>query len=476
MKESQSKLPVMHFEVPEEEVPLMTASVPNLSDGLTTVQRRILYALYKYCDGNWIKAGRINGLTMNYEPGSWRRIVETLYTLGKKGYAIEYMGGWEEIVPDLSGEALQYCEGRMTRLVKDVIYFSDILSWADTYDGRNLEPTELPVLFPLLLAQGVEGTTDFIRHQILPHNFNDLIDASIAALKDEPFELYPDFPSGGLADCSYYGQGQLGGAVIVRARIEKQDKNTVVVKELPYGKTAETIVDSIKKAKKYGLIKFNSIETHTGDSEEIILHLSKYVSANRTIEDLYKHTDCKVVLRPNACVIKDGNPILTSVDSILRHNAEHTKLSLGKHLESVLENLREELFSKSLDRIFFSNKVYLLLGEADNRNWEDMKNDVFTKMSEYQEELNRPITMDDIEKLLQKPVQKMAGVEGKKYEERIIDLEKQMEIVQRDYKNLNDYTINWFETLKKEYGEKYPRRTEITERQIKGEKQVESHQ
>lgn len=295
-------------------------------------------------------------------------------------------------------------------------------------------------------------------------------------MKDEPFELYPDFPSGGLADCSYYGQGQLGGAVIVRARIEKQDKNTVVVKELPYGKTAETIVGSIKKAKKYGLIKFNSIETHTGDSEEIILHLSKYVSANRTIEDLYKHTDCKVVLRPNACVIKDGNPILTSVDSILRHNAEHTKLSLGKHLESMLENLREELFSKSLDRIFFSNKVYLLLGEADNGNWEDMKNDVFTKMSEHQEELNRPITMDDIEKLLQKPVQKMAGVEGQKYNARIEELDKQIEEVQQDLQNLNDYTINWFKNLKKKYGGKYPRRTEITAREIKEEKRAESNQ
>ena len=199
------------------------------------------------------------------------------------------MGGWKEIVKDLSGEALQYCEGRMTRLAKDVISFSDIQSWADTYDGRNLEPTELPVLFPLLLAQGIEGTTECIRHQILPHNFNDLVDASIAVLKDEPFELYPDFPTGGFADCSYYEHGKLGGSVIVRARIEKKDKNTVVVKELPYGKTAETIAESIEKAKKCSLIKFNCIEIYCGDSGEIILHLSKDVSADRTIEDLYKH-------------------------------------------------------------------------------------------------------------------------------------------------------------------------------------------
>ena len=476
MKESQSKLPVMHFEVPEEEVPFMTASVPNLLDGLTTVQRRILFALYADSDGSWIKADRITGLTMLYEPGNWKRIVETLYTLGKKGFIIEYMGGWDAMFPVEVGDAYRYCEGRMTRFAKDIIYFTDVSSWIDTYDGLNLEPTELPVLFPLLLAQGVEGTTECIRHQILPHNFNDLVDASIAVLKDEPFELYPDFSTGGFADCSYYDQGRLGGAVIVRAKIEKLDKNTLIIKELPYGQTVEKIVESLKKAKKYGLVKFLSIEVSDENPEEPILHLSKYMSANRTIEDLYKHTDCKVILRPNACVIKDGNPVLISVDSILRHNVERTKILLGKHLESMLKNLQDQLFSKTLDRIFFSKKVYLILGETSNGSWEEMKNAVFSKVCEFQEELNRPVLMDDIEKLLQKPVQKMAGVEGKKYDERIVELEKQMEEVRHDIQNLNAYTINWFETLKKKYGEKYPRRTEITARQIKEEKQAESNQ
>ena len=476
MKESQSKLPVMHFEVPEEEVPFMTASVPNLLDGLTTVQRRILYTLYADSDSSWIKADSIIGRTMLYEPGNWKRIVETLYKLGKRGFAIEYLGCWDDMFPDEDGYACKYSEGRMTKFAKEIISFKDISSWTDTYDGRNLEPTELPVLFPLLLAQGVEGTTECIRHQILPHNFNDLVDASIAALKDEPVELYPDFPTGGLADCSYYEQGKLGGTVIVHAKIEKQDKNTIIIKEIPYGVTIDKIVDSIKKAKIYGLIRFNKIEVLTDDADEIIIHLPNDVSANKTIEDLYRLTDCKTVLRPNACVIKDGNPVFTSVDSILKHNAEHTKVLLGKHLERMLEIMKEELFSKSLDRIFFLNKVYLLLGEDPTSDWEELKKAVYSKMCEFQEKLNRPITMDDIDKLLQKPVQKMACAEGQKYNARIEELDKQIEEVQQDLQNLNDYTINWFKNLKKKYGGKYPRRTEITARDIKEEKRAESNQ
>ena len=342
-----------------------------------------------------------------------------------------------------------------------MIFDPKITNWMTSYDGRNQEPTELPVRFPLLLAQGTEGIAVGMASKILPHNFNELIDASIAYLQGKPFELLPDFPTGGLADCSKYMKGQRGGSVKIRAKIEKIDKNTLAIKEIPYGKTTHALVDSILKAKDKGKIKIKKIEDMTTSTADLVIHLPNDVSPDKTIDALYAFTDCETTVAPNACVIKDNKPQFLSVEDILIYDTEHTKELLGRQLEIRKGELEDNWHYTSLEKIFFENRVYKLL-EEDQKSWEDQVNAILARMKEFQSQLVREIKMEDILKLVEKPVRKISKFDTKVIDEKILEIEKELNVVKEHLANLTQYTIDFFRNIKSKYGKDFPRRTEIT--------------
>ena len=321
---------------------------------------------------------------------------------------------------------------------------------------------ELPVRFPLLLAQGTEGIAVGMASKILPHNFNELIDASIAYLQGKEFELLPDFPTGGYADCSKYMKGQRGGSVKVRAKIEKIDKNTLAIKEIPYGKTTHVLVDSILKAKDKGKIKIKKIEDMTTDTADLVIHLPNDVSPDKTIDALYAFTDCETNIAPNACVIKDNKPQFLSVDDILIYDTEHTRDLLKKQLEIKKNELEDNWHYTSLEKIFFENRVYKIL-EEDQKTWEAQIKDVFKRMCEFQGQLIRKITMDDILKLVEKPVRKISKFDTKVIDQKILDIEKELNVVKDNIEHITEYTIKFFQNIKAKYGKDFPRRTEITD-------------
>ena len=343
-----------------------------------------------------------------------------------------------------------------------MIFDPKITEWMTSYDGRNQEPVELPVRFPLLLAQGTEGIAVGMASKILPHNFNELIDASIAYLQGKEFELLPDFPTGGYADCSKYMKGQRGGSVKVRAKIEKIDKNTLAIKEIPYGKTTHVLVDSILKAKDKGKIKIKKIEDMTTDTADLVIHLPNDVSPDKTIDALYAFTDCETNIAPNACVIKDNKPQFLSVDDILIYDTEHTRDLLKKQLEIKKNELEDNWHYTSLEKIFFENRVYKIL-EEDQKTWEAQIKDVFKRMCEFQGQLIRKITMDDILKLVEKPVRKISKFDTKVIDQKILDIEKELNVVKDNIEHITEYTIKFFQNIKAKYGKDFPRRTEITD-------------
>lgn len=330
-----------------------------------------------------------------------------------------------------------------------------------SYDGRNQEPTELPVRFPLLLAQGTEGIAVGMASKILPHNFNELIDASVKILEGEDFTIYPDFPTGGSADCSNYKDGARGGSVKVRAKIEKIDKNTVAITEIPYGKTSHILIDSILKAKDKGKIKIKKIEDMTTEKVEILIHLPNDVSPDKTIDALYAFTDCECNIAPNACVIVDNKPQFLSVKDILIYDTNHTRDLLKWQLDIRLAELEDQWHYTSLERIFFENKVYKIL-EQNQNSWEQQLQDVFTEMKTYQDVLRREILMEDIERLVEKPVRKISKFDTKAIDEKIAAIEAEMETVKNNIEHITEYTIDWFKMLKAKYGKPFVRQTEIT--------------
>ena len=440
---------------------ILQRAVPNIVDGLKPVQRRVLHAMYNMDDGRFTKVANIVGQAMQYHPHGDQSILGALVQLGQKGFAVDCQGNWGNILTGDPNAAARYIEARLSKFAKEVIFDPKVTSWMTSYDGRNQEPVELPVRFPLLLAQGTEGIAVGMASKILPHNFNELIDASIAYLKGEPFELMPDFPTGGMADCSKYMKGQRGGVVKVRAKIEKIDKNTLAIKEIPFGKTTHVLVESILKAKAKGKIKIKKIEDMTTDTADLVIHLPNDVSPDKTIDALYAFTDCETTIAPNACVIKDNKPQFLSVDDILIYDAEHTKELLGRQLQIKLGELEDSWHYTSLEKIFFENRVYKIL-EEDQKTWDAQIKDVHAKMLEYQELLKRKITMDDILKLVEKPVRKISKFDTKVVDEKIRDLEKEMDKVKGNLDRLTEYTIKFFKGLKDKYGKDFPRRTEIT--------------
>ncbi|MBQ5803858.1 MAG: DNA gyrase/topoisomerase IV subunit A [Bacteroidales bacterium] len=439
---------------------ILERAVPHITDGFKPVQRRILHAMKQIDDGRYNKVANIIGQTMQYHPHGDASIGDALVQLGQKELLIDCQGNWGNILTGDGAAAPRYIEARLSKFANDVVFNPKTTEWMSSYDGRNQEPVNLPVKFPLLLAQGAEGIAVGLASKILPHNFNELIDASISYLRGEEFELYPDFATGGLIDCSRYNRGLRGGAVKVRARITKVDKKTLSITEIPFGKTTAGLIESIIKANDKGKIKIKKIDDNTAREAEIIITLHNDISPDKTIDALYAFTDCEVSISPNACVIMDKHPHFIGVDDILRYNTDHTKHLLKRELEIRLDELENSWHYFSLEKIFFENKVYRLL-EKDARSWEEQLDDVYAKMLEFQHLVHKPIIMEDILKLVEKPVRKISKFDVKEVEEKLMKLEAEMVEVKNNLEHLVEYTIAYFNNLKEKYGSKYPRITEI---------------
>ena len=440
---------------------ILQRAVPHIVDGLKPVQRRVLHAMYRMDDGNYTKVANIVGQAMQYHPHGDASILGALVQLGQKGLTVDCQGNWGNILTGDSNAAPRYIEARLSKFAKEVVFDPEITNWMNSYDGRNQEPVELPVRFPLLLAQGTEGIAVGMASKILPHNFCELMDASVKILEGKPFEIFPDFPTGGSADCSKYNCGRRGGSVKVRARIEKIDKSTIAITEIPYGRTTHLLIDSILKAKDKGKIKIKKIEDMTTDKVNILIHLPGDVSPDKTIDALYAFTDCEINIAPNACVIKDNKPQFMGVDEILTYDTLHTRDLLEAQLRIRLGKLEADWHYTSLERIFFENRIYKVL-EQDQKTWEDQLDEVFARMKEYQDLLRREIVMDDILKLVEKPVRKISKFDTRAIDEKILRIEAEMQQTQHDIDTINDYAIAWFRKLKSEYGKGFPRLTELT--------------
>jgi len=440
---------------------ILYRAVPHIVDGMKPVQRRVLHAMWRIDDGRYTKVANIVGQAMQFHPHGDQSILGALVQLGQKNYLVDCQGNWGNILTGDSNAAPRYIEARLSKFAKEVVFNPKTTNWMTSYDGRNQEPVELPIKFPLLLAQGTEGIAVGLASKILPHNFNELIDASIAILQGKEFEIYPDFPTGGFADCSKYMKGQRGGVVKVRAKIEKIDKNTLAITEIPYGKTTHVIIDSILKAKDKGKIKIKKIEDLTTKTANILIHLPNDVSPDKTIDALYAFTDCEVSISPNTCVIVDHKPQFLSVDDVLIYSTEHTKSLLGQELQIRLDELENDWHYSSLEKIFFENKVYKIL-EGDAKSWEEQLKAVFEEMLTYQHLLKRAIVMEDINKLVEKPVRKISKFDVKAVDEKLKGIEDEMEEVQNHLAHLTEFTVNYFKNLKKKYGKEYPRLTELS--------------
>ena len=441
---------------------ILARAVPHIVDGLKPVQRRVLHAMYKMDDGRFTKVANIVGQAMQYHPHGDASILGALVQLGQKGYTVDCQGNWGNILTGDSNAAPRYIEARLSKFAKEVVFDPKITNWMTSYDGRNQEPTELPVRFPLLLAQGTEGIAVGMASKILPHNFNELLDASIAILKGEPYQIYPDFPTGGFAECSKYMAGKRGGVVKVRARIEKIDKNTIAITEIPYGKTSGQVIDTILTAKDKGKIKIKKIEDMTTEKVEILIHLPNDVSPDKTIDALYAFTDCETTIAPNACVIVDNKPQFLSVNDVLEYSTNHTKELLGRQLQIRLDELEDDWHYNSLEKIFFEEGVYHLLEDKSFATWDAQKEAILAKMQEYRNQVRRDIVMEDIDRLVEKPVRKISKFDVKAVEEKIRGIEEQIAILRDNLEHLTRYTIDWFKSLKKKYGDMFPRQTEIT--------------
>ncbi|MBO4743375.1 MAG: DNA gyrase/topoisomerase IV subunit A [Bacteroidales bacterium] len=440
---------------------ILHRAVPHIADGLKPVQRRVLHAMYKIDDGSFTKVANIVGQAMQYHPHGDQSILGALVTLGQKGFTVDCQGNWGNILTGDANAAPRYIEARLSKFAKEVLFDPKVTHTMKSYDGRNDEPTELPVRFPLLLAQGTDGIGVGLASKILPHNFNELLDASVAILEGKPWEIYPDFPTGGFADCSKYMQGKRGGRVKVRARIEKIDKSTIAITEIPYGKYTKDLIESILRAKDKGKIKIKKIEDMTTDKVEILIHLPSDVSPDKTIDALYAFTDCECNIAPNACVIIDNKPKFLTVNEILEYSTFRTRDILLQELQIKLSELENDWHYNSLERIYFENRIYKIL-EKDQASWEAQKEETLVAMKAYESQLRRPVVMEDIDRLVDKPVRKISKFDVKAVEEKIRGIEEEMEKVRHNIDNIDRFTIDWFKSLKKKYGKDFPRRTELS--------------
>lgn len=439
---------------------ILERAVPHIDDGLKPVQRRILHSMERMDDGRFNKVANIVGDTMKYHPHGDASIGSALVTLGQKNLLIETQGNWGNILTGDAAAAPRYIEARLSAFAKEVVYSPKVTQWKLSYDGRNKEPVALPVKFPLLLAQGALGIAVGMNCLILPHNFNEIIDAAIHFLRDEPFELYPDFPTGGLLDITGYNDGTGNSRLRCRARLNTATKRLIRITEIPYGTTTESLIQSIETALEKGKIKLAKIEDNTAAQADILLHLPSGVDAEKTCNALYAFTDCQVSISPKAVVIRDRKPVFLGISDILKANVDHTREILRSELEVRLTELQEAWMQTSLEKLFIEKRIYKVLEKSDS--WEESLSQISQKLAPYVKNFVREVTQDDIIRLTEIRIKKIAKYEIHAAEEHIRDIETQIEQTRKDLAQLTDYTIRWYENLRKKYGTGHERRTEIT--------------
>lgn len=440
---------------------ILERAVPHLDDGLKPVQRRILHSMKELDDGRYNKVANIVGNTMSYHPHGDASIGGALVTLGQKDILIDCQGNWGNILTGDSAAAPRYIEARLSKFALDVVFSPKITEWKASYDGRKKEPITLPVKFPLLLAQGVEGIAVGLSSKILPHNFNEIIEAAIAYLNDEEFELYPDFQTGGLIDVSHYNDGERGGKVRVRAKIGKMDNKTLVINDIPFGKTTNILIESILKANEKGKINVRKVEDNTSDHAEIIIHLSDKTSSDKTIDALYAFTDCEVSISPCCCVINDKKPIFTNVSSMLRMSVDRTKELLRQELLIQRGELLERLHFCSLEKIFIEERIYKDKKFEESKSVDAALDHISNRLEPFKPLFVREITREDLQRLLEIKMARILKFNSDKSEELIAALKEQIQGVDYNLEHLVQYTIAWYTSLKNKYGAKHPRMTEI---------------
>ena len=440
---------------------ILERAVPHVGDGLKPVQRRILHAMKCCDDGRYNKVANIVGQAMQYHPHGDASIKDALVQLGQKDLLIDCQGNWGNILTGDEAAAGRYIEARLSKFALDVVFNKKTTEWMRSYDGRNEEPVTLPIKFPLLLAQGTEGIAVGLASKILPHNFNELISACIAHLKGEDFMLLPDFPTGGLMDASRYNDGLRGGAVKVRARISKVDKRTLVITEIPYSTTSESIKESILKAIEKGKIKVKKVDDLTADKVEIVVHVANDESSDKTIDALYAFTSCEVSISPNACVIMDEKPHFMGVKDILRHSADHTRSLLGLELQIKLGELNEAWHAASLERIFIENKLYQLIEGCRTR--EAAYEAVDKGLEPFKKRLRREVTLEDVQRLTELKFIRISRYDTDKADNEIKKIEEDIKATQHDLDHLTDYAIAYYERIREKYGKGRERKTEIRE-------------
>ncbi len=440
---------------------ILERAVPHINDGLKPVQRRILHSMRRLDDGRYNKVANIVGHTMQFHPHGDASIGDALVQLGQKELLIDCQGNWGNILTGDGAAAPRYIEARLSKFALETVFNPKTTQWQLSYDGRNKEPVTLPVKFPLLLAQGVEGIAVGLSSKILPHNFNELLDASIAYLRGEPFRLYPDFQTGGSIDVARYNDGERGGSVKVRAKIGKIDNKTLVISEIPYGKTTSTVIESILKANDKGKIKIKKVDDNTAKEVEILVHLAPGVSSDKTIDALYAFTDCEINISPNCCVIRDDKPHFLTVSDVLRHSTDRTLGLLRRELEIQKQEQEEALFFASLEKIFIEERIYKDREFENAANMDEAVAHIDSRLEPFKPKLVREVTREDILKLMEIKMGRILKFNADKCNDFIAQTLQQIAKLNDHLAHIVDYTIDWFRMLKEKYGKDYPRRTEI---------------
>ena len=422
---------------------------------------RILHSMRRLEDGRYNKVANIVGHTMQFHPHGDASIGDALVQLGQKDLLVDCQGNWGNILTGDGAAAPRYIEARLSKFALDVVFNPKTTEWKLSYDGRNKEPVTLPVKFPLLLAQGVEGIAVGLSSKILPHNFNELCDASIHYLHEEEFKLYPDFQTGGSIDVSKYNDGERGGAVRIRAKIEKIDNKTLAIKEIPYGKTVASVCDSIVKASEKGKIKIKKVEDLTSGNVEILVHLAPGVSSDKTIDALYAFTDCEVSISPNCCVIDDQKPHFLTVSNILRKSVDNTLSLLRQELEIRKDEILESLHFASLEKIFIEERIYKDKEFEQAKNMDAACEHIDERLTPYYPQFVREVTKEDILKLMEIKMGRILKFNSDKAEELIARMKADIEEIDHHLANIVEYTVDWYLMLKNKYGKNFPRRTEL---------------
>ncbi len=441
---------------------ILERAVPHINDGLKPVQRRILHSMWEMEDGRYNKVANVIGHTMKYHPHGDASIGDAMVQLGQKDLLIDMQGNWGNIYTGDSAAAARYIEARLSKFGLDVVFNPKTTQWQLSYDGRNKEPITLPVKFPLLLAQGVEGIAVGLSCKILPHNFIELIEASIDTIRNKKVSLLPDFPTGGIADFSKYNEGMRGGRITIRAKIEKRDKKTLVITEIPFGTTTTSLIDTILTANDKGKIKIKKVEDNTASKVEIMIHLhsESYEDIDKTIDALYAFTDCGISISPNACVIVEDKPRFMSVNDILKYNTENTVGLLRKELEIRKAELEDEWHYSSLIKIFIEKRIYRNIEECTT--WESVIDTIDVGLKPFKKRFKREITRDDIVSLTEIKIKRISKYDVKEQDERIKGLEEQLKEVEHNLANIKTYAINWYKDLLKKYGKGKERKTAIS--------------